>query len=239
MKLYFPHKLKVMIQLAHLSMSLIRICFRLGAKAKLETFDSYNEASFCGVCFGSSDGSIVKDPIKVLLDFGYANYVYLRCSHSTRLKLIRAKSLSLLYSYPGCPILKSLAQYGLRITSQISNKHALFKRMKNVTGTYEIDMWRELLSVDFNLLAKTTIHLDSRIMVERKFGISLFHQTEIENYLDSKQDLSPIDFPLIADLAGSQRSLHYERYVKVLVGEHDVEKESSMQFISNHQRKTP
>lgn len=188
----------------------------IGANAKLETFETYSEASFCGVCFGSSDGSIVKDPIKVLLDFGYTNYVYLGCSSLTRSKLIRAKSLSLLYSYPGCPILKSLANFGLRITSHVDNRHALYKRLKTATDSYDVLHWTTLLNVDFKALLNVPIQLDSRILVETKFKVLIEHQVAIELHLDSKKDLTPIDLPLICSLAGPGRSQHYDKYVRQL-----------------------
>lgn len=204
----------------------------IGANAKLETFETYNEASFCGVCFGSSDGSIVKDPIKVLLDFGYTNYVYMGCSVLTRTKLIRAKSLSLLYSYPGCPVLKSLANFGLRITSHVDNRHALYKRLKTARDSYDVHHWTTLLSVDFKALLDVPIQLDSRILVETKFKVLIEHQVAIELYLDSKTDLTPIDLPLICSLAGPGRSQHYDKYVRRL-GSNSIkysDREESFQF---------
>jgi hypothetical protein len=208
------------------------LLLKIGARAKLEVFDSYNEASFCGVCFGSEDGSVIKDPIKVLLDFGYANYLYLGASSFTRRKLIRAKSLSLLYSYPGCPILKSLAKFGLRVTSDVDNRWAFYKKLKTASGTYEREFWTTMLSVDFSLLLDVPIHLDSRLMMEKKFGILMDHQLKIEAYLDAKNDLSPIDLPLIPNLAGPIRTNHYDTHVGVLSIKHSryVEVDNSIQF---------
>jgi len=189
---------------------------KLGAKAKIELFDSYNEASFCGVLFGSGDGSVLKDPINTLLNFGYAHFKYIGCSQKTRKKLLRAKSLSLLYSYPGCPILKSLAAYGLRVTSDIDNKHAIYRMLKGTSNYYERQLWINLLSQSFSTLLDRPIHTSSRDMMFKKFLISVPEQLELERYLDSLDAIQPLSHPLILEHAGTARVDHYHSHVSVI-----------------------
>jgi len=206
---------------------------KLGANAKIEVFNTYSEASFCGVCFGSEDGSIVKDPIKVLLDFGWTNYRYIGSNKTSRLKLIKAKSLSLLYNYPGCPILRSLALYGLRITDHIDSKHAIHKLLKGTNNTYERHLIGLLLNVDLSRLVSVGVHYDSRVLVEQKFGVAVDEQIILEKYLDSLTTLQTINHPIILDRAGSDRCKFFETNV-IQIPKKDVryeERETSLQFM--------
>ena len=190
-----------------------KVLLRLGAKAKLEYFDTFNEASFCGMVFSSDTVNIIRDPISAMLDFGYAPYRYLGCSHRTKLKLIRAKALSLLFSYPGCPVLKSLACYGLRITAHISNKHAIHKMIKGDRSGYTREKWLQLMDKSIEPLVSMEVAMSSRLLMEDKFSVTVDDQKAIESYLDKLDFEQPLDIPAFAANAGSQRAEHYYNFV--------------------------
>jgi hypothetical protein len=192
------------------------LLLKLGANAKLEFFDSFNEASFCGVVFGSADGSVIKEPISVILNFGLVNFRYLNCSELTRQKLIRAKSLSMLYSYPGCPILKNLALMGLRVTSGIANRSALWKMYKGDDNNFRRRHWIIMLSQDFQMLADRPVDPVSRDMMESKFGVSIGDQLDLEAYFDSINVKQPLSHPLILAYAGVARTEHFDKFTCVI-----------------------
>jgi len=190
------------------------LLFKLGAKAKLEIFDRFNEASFCGVLFGDDSDCIIREPISTLLNFGYSGLRYLNSTHLCKMKLLRAKSLSLLYSYPGCPILRSLALYGLRVTTKVSNKYAIYRALNGESNTYERDRWRALLSADFNSLIRIGVSESARLMMEKKFCVDCDSQLILEKYLDSLSVLQPLYHPLILELAGQERIDHYDTHTE-------------------------
>lgn len=185
------------------------ILVRLGAKAKIEYFDHYTEASFCGMVFSEETGHIIRDPISCILDFGYVNYQYLGCGAKLKAKLIRAKSLSLLYSYPGCPILRELANYGLRVTSSVSDKHALSAMLKGDFDSYKREIWSKLLSSKFDNKLEIKVHDSSRSLMEKKFGVSVESQHQIEKYLKGLDCIQPIRCEALLDLAGDARLTHW------------------------------
>lgn len=93
----------------------------LGLNIKIELHDDVATASFCGLIFDRDDLANVTDPREVLASFGWTSAKYLRASDRTHKMLLRAKALSLLYQYPGCPILQPLALWAMRHTDDIGD----------------------------------------------------------------------------------------------------------------------
>jgi len=188
------------------------ILFRLGAKAKLENFRSFNEASFCGMVFSEGSQSIIRDPISAILDFGYVNYQYVYCGRALKDKLLRAKGLSLLHSYPGCPVLKSLAMYALRVTMHVGDKNAVHALMKSNKCVYRRRQIVELFSMDKQWLLDVPIVMESRLLMADKFGVSVADQYAIEKYLDGLLRIQPLDCPAILDNCGPSRINHFSNF---------------------------
>jgi hypothetical protein len=189
------------------------ILLRLGAKAKIEYFDTFNEASFCGMVFSSESKCIIRDPISAILDFGFVNYQYINASLRLRMKLIRAKALSLIHSYPGCPVLRSLAFYGLRITNSVDDKHAVYAVLKGEKSVYRRHYYETLFSIDKQALLDVTIDMSSRLLMESKFGLSVSDQLALELYLDGLTVMQNLDHPAILANCGYARQNHYYNFV--------------------------
>ena len=185
----------------------------LGAIIKIETPERISYASFCGLVFDEDVKDNVCDPIDALMSFGYSTRQYVFANRFTKLSLLRCKSLSLLYQYPGCPILASLARYGLRVTNSV-NDSKLEKTYKNTKfNTYEKDLnltiWREYKD---NGIFDREINIKTRILVEHLYKITVDQQFRIEKYLDSLNILQPLNIPELMPLIHQDAKHYYQHY---------------------------
>jgi hypothetical protein len=167
----------------------------MGAKIKIEYPNSLSVASFCGQVFDPEDLDNVANPMEALVSFGWTESQYLFSNELTLRTLLKSKSLSLLYQYSGCPILRSLALYGLRITNDIPIEKVVNLMDKNLRtrNTYEKEQWLETLdNYKNNGIFDNTVKLRTRKLVSDLYGIPIDFQEQVEEYLDTKDTLTPI-----------------------------------------------
>lgn len=187
---------------------------RLGLTIKIEKHEQLHTASFCGLVFDPSSLTIVTDPRKVLAEFGWADPFYVKCNNVRLKELLRAKSMSFAHQYPGCPIVQSVAQYGMRMTRHINVERLL---RKSVTlGQWQRDRILEALHGD---LTPVPVSDEARNIVESKFGITVQEQLEIEALYDAKKDLSPVDLgmPMFFPIEWQE---YWSKYVHEDMGEY-------------------
>lgn len=197
---------------------------KLGLVAKLEVGHDLNEMSFCGLIYDEEDKNNVTDPIVALLDFGWTTRDYAGSNMKRRLELLRSKSLSMAYAYPGCPILSALARYGLRVTRGV--------RMGRYLNSAKISQWdRDQLieAIEFFREQKKHGHVTekpvgfrTRLLVERKFNLPVNFQLSVESYLDGLNDLKPLVIPNLDLFTSEHQQRFYAKY-------HGVEKRPSLQ----------
>lgn len=168
-----------------------KIFTQLGLTIKIEKHDELHTASFCGLVFDPTSLIIVTDPRKVLAEFGWADPFYVKCNRVRLLELLRAKSMSFAHQYPGCPIVQSLAAYGMRMTKHIDIKRFVSKNAS--MSHWQRERLMEAINGD---LTPVQVPDEARYIVESKFGITVAEQIEIEMMLDAKNDLTPIDLGL-------------------------------------------
>ncbi len=162
-----------------------------GFNVELEIHTDICTASFCGLIFHPDDNIVVTDPIAELLTFGWTKAKYARSKDSKLLGLMRCKSLSLLYQYRGCPIIQSLALYGLRVTNG-------YRMIMPDTNMWEYEQL--LQAANFyktHGFDPIITPFATRQIVHEKYGISIRIQLEIEKYLDGLNDVVPLHHPLI------------------------------------------
>lgn len=168
----------------------------LGANIKIEVPDDISTASFCGNVFDRDSMHNVTNPLEASVAFGWTDSKrYRYAGAKIHAQLLRAKAMSMAYEYPGCPILKSLSRYALRVTDHVS-VDSVFLR-KHTENTYQFETISE--SVDF--ITKTgvpdiEITNGTRMLVERLYGITIAKQVECEKYLDSLNELIELDLDL-------------------------------------------
>jgi len=160
----------------------------LGLVIKLEKHEELETASFCGLVFDPVEQINVTNPVQALVKFGWTTGAYSGAKSHRLLALLRAKSLSMKHQFNGCPILDSLARYGLRCSHQVRNSNL----MRGEYDEWQRERLRQALEspvVDVPVGPKT------RLLVERLYGVTVEHQLEIEAYLDGLDEIQPLNCP--------------------------------------------
>jgi hypothetical protein len=188
------------------------ILIRLGANAKLMDHVDLNDASFCKLVFDVDTMDTVTNPLESLLNFGYTGMYYLTASNLTYKALLRAKSMSMIYTYPACPILKSLALYGLRVTSAVKD-FKILKTFKNL-DTYKRDQMQRVFDQRHSLVLDRVVHIKSRLLVAEKYNIPVAVQYDIEKYLDSLVEVQILHIPHLELFCDRERMEHYFEFGK-------------------------
>lgn len=177
---------------------------KIGMTIKLEHHEKLSEASFCGLIFDEYDKKNVTNPLEVLAEFGWSTHQYVSASDKKLKELLKAKALSLWYQYPACPILEELAHYALRQTTHIQIR----------PDKLNMNLWeREQFNEAFDYFKKygitrNEVGMNTRLMVENLYGITVDQQIEIENYLRAKNGLEPLNIPSLSNLYHKD-VLHY------------------------------
>lgn len=87
----------------------------LGFDVKLVTSVDPGALSFCGIMADMEQLTCLGSIRRYILSFGWVSGQYVQNSKHD-LEMLRARAMSLAWSFPGCPILKSMAKYLLRMT---------------------------------------------------------------------------------------------------------------------------
>jgi hypothetical protein len=179
---------------------------KIGLIIKIEEYDSLTEGSFCGIIADADEMINVTDPINAMLDFGWTTRSYAHSGIKRKKQLLKAKALSLAYQYPGCPILSKLAEYGLRVTSDVA--YSLGDMCE-----YEREQFKQLNEKYRLKIPKKETGIKTRLLVEKRYNLSVEDQLNIEAYLDSKQDLSPIVSEAVLSNCHPDAADYYTKYV--------------------------
>jgi len=197
----------------------------MGAIVKVVRYQKLEHASFCGNIFDPDTMVSITDPIKVVCNFGWFKRRYAASSVRTLMKLTRVKAFSMLYQYPGCPIVGSLAKCLLRLTRSY-NLGKIVERY--VEGTYERDKLYRATTMDkAEIQAKlnTPVHIKSRITMEEVFGITIQTQLLVERYLDNHTE-GPLFFNYLDDIIPQYAIDFFYHYTSYITPNHMMAGES-------------
>lgn len=151
---------------------------QLGFRLKLERRESVLTSKFCGLML-SDDLISMTDPRKVLAGFGWTHSPLMQGGPSVLRQLLRAKSLSLMYEHPRCPILYMLSRRFKTLTSDVVPRWQ--------SGWYEQHLQSEIAdNMDWAETQNSMGPSDcSRFAFAECFGIPVDMQLRIEDYLSS------------------------------------------------------
>jgi len=178
---------------------------RLGQLLKIEEVEDPREASFCGLVF--ADQGIVRDPYKVLVNFGWTSS-FIHAGKKVMLSLLRSKALSLAYECGSCPILNALARRALTLT-------------RGARVTHRVTSYLSCPSDEAACLANLTDPSPAtRALFARLYGIPPLEQERIEAYILRSYDYEPSELGFFPANKGISRGLHpalYDNFRNVVV----------------------
>jgi len=190
----------------------------LGLVIKLEEHLSLTTASFCGLIFDPEDLVNIADPRKILAGFGWGGGKFRHARPKILMALLRCKALSLLHQYPGAPILQELALYGLRATSDITAAKVL--RAVNMRSSFDEWHRQQILQALNAALPTKRVPMNTRFLMEEKFGVTVSEQLGIEAYLRGLQTLVPLKIDIYSFPASWRH--YWDVYVANDVGDHPI-----------------
>lgn len=160
---------------------------QVGGIIKLNEVGAVEDAEFCGMFCAEGVNDNLGDIVDVLTKFGWTMSHMRMGSPRVCMGLLRAKAFSLAYEFPRCPILRSLAEYALRVTRN-------FKARFDVDRHGQLGWWDQQVLADFEPDHLPDSHIDqrSREAMERKYHISVALQIKYEKYFEGKSDLHTI-----------------------------------------------
>jgi len=150
----------------------------MGLNVKMDTTEM-SHASFCGMVFDTIERINVTDPRKPLCTMMWVPRKYAG-SGATKIKgLIKCKAMSMIYEYPGCPIISVLAHKVFNLLDGVS----MVPLADTNYDRRRIDlMWTHHLT---NPLPVKPIGTRTRQLVEDLYGISVTRQLMIENDINN------------------------------------------------------
>lgn len=192
---------------------------RCGLTCKLEKHDQIHTASFCGLIYHPLDRNIITDPIKVILKTPYLPRKWCASSNAVHMQLLKAKAMSILWQYPGCPILVSYAKWILRNTAQYQIRTSLLTSLRS-DFQYSMKFFDFDLFVSLNSYRKIIsscpnkpIGINTRLTMEDKFGITVDYQKALEEFFDSQKELKPFHHPIIDQFCSKDAKNNFRTHV--------------------------
>jgi hypothetical protein len=132
-------------------------------------------SGFCQLYSLPNSDVIVKDPWKALANLGTVPNKYRHASDKVFKSLLRATAMSELYLHAGAPVVSVLAAKKLELTRGVNMRErhvAEFLRGKSYTIGGDFN-WRDA--------ARVEISMESRVLVETAFGMTVEMQLYIED----------------------------------------------------------
>lgn len=164
----------------------------LGWIMKVEEPKDACRASFCGNVFTPNDRIVVTDPRATLAKFGWVDKKYIQASEQLLMQLLRAKGLSLVHQYNGCPILSRLGRKIVELTNHIRIRKSVVNNME----LYKRELFNQYLSTP--MPDEIIPPGDTRLLVEELYNISVEDQLAIEAALEHLSLYTCVELHFIA-----------------------------------------
>jgi len=151
----------------------------MGLNVKLLSVDDISEASFCGLVYDPQELVNIRDPRETLATLPWVTKKYAFCSKNKYFSLLRSKALSLIYEYPGCPIVYN---YGKKIFDLLHEHEVLLV----AEDSYKTNLLKKAFNsyVENKLPYKST-GPRTRLLMEKVFDIPISVQISIEKEIEN------------------------------------------------------
>jgi len=184
----------------------------MGLVIKMVPTDDLCSASFCGCVFDLDDRINICDPVKVLLNTGWTTFQYSTASKKTLDALLVAKAFSLIFQYPGAPIIQSFALYIIRNVNVKKNK--LFKVFRSNQTITNYEKVINVVKLYGSVLPVRIVPVNTRLLMERCFKVPVDLQIQIENYFDTATVIKPFSFPALELFIHPDATHYFQNYCR-------------------------
>jgi hypothetical protein len=188
----------------------------LGTKVKLEYFDDFCSAKFCGIVQPDDIDVCLTDPIKVLCNMFLIPGKYAFSKPKRMSALIRAKAMSYLYQFRECPVVATLAYAVLKRTRGVA-VDVSDSIMLDWFGLYKLDVLKAAMKTRI-YQDKPVIRAQSRRVVSDVYGVSPEWQLDFEEsillWADGHHVILP-DHPKLAKYQENFANLVYDENRRV------------------------
>lgn len=179
---------------------------KLGLIIKIVEYEGVTVGSFCGIIADPDELINICEPISVLLSTPYTTSQYAGASRKKAMGLLRAKAMSMIYQYPGCPILDSYARYLLRMTYGyrfvLNNRMSVFEKARFLLSYRKFK----------DQLPCKKCGIKTRMLMEKVFKVSIETQKYLEEMFDNRMTLEPIRDQVMINLCSSVQREYYCKY---------------------------
>lgn len=168
----------------------------LGFDIKILVHSDLTRTAFCGMMMSRSL-SLLRNPAKVLLKFGWTFSPFRNSGEKVRMGLLKAKALALAYECPRCPILSALAKRVLFVLADVK------ARPDNNFWDVQTFNWATEFSAQTQVQLALGPSDEDRLDFMDIFGVTVDVQREIESRI-ATWDGNPLYDPLIDSLFDHQ-----------------------------------
>jgi hypothetical protein len=152
---------------------------KLGLELKFKKADYFGDASFCGIVCDPVELVVLTNPLKILRNFFVLPSKFAFTDRNTCLAMLRAKALSYKFNYNDNPIVGELCH---RVCELTATHSVGCKMVTNELGSWYNNYVNTALEQKI-WKTKPCVTQTSRLIIEKKFGISILEQHRIEEIL--------------------------------------------------------
>lgn len=179
----------------------MKIIEELGLLLKPELHEKFTDAKFCGIICDEENHRVVTDPRRFLQKFCLCPANYVDSKETKLMSLLRAKALSYACNFNDCPIIGEVCHKVLDITRSYDIQPVL-SEMDGLKRSYIQTSLTEKI-----WLKKPVISSSSRLVVEKRFGISVSMQMDIEARVHVSNGLCLLSGELLTPLEATSHGI--------------------------------
>lgn len=178
----------------------------MGLNVKLEFVDDISEGSFCGLVYDPIELINIREPLETLCTTPWVPRKYACSSLKTYYSLLRSKALSLMFEYPGCPI---IYDYGKKIFELLSEYEIKLK----YEDSYKFELNKQAYDAYVNdKIPFVETGPRTRQLMEKVFKIDVATQHRIESEIQL-MTIDNFNLPCVLDILPDAWKINYDDYV--------------------------